>query len=89
MLSSVSFDHRHSRYGHMLQNRYKSIVCQEDTYFTQLIRYIHLNPLRAGTIPRCWHVARKGSGLNIQHFLMENYILIYNLLLVKHGFVKC
>jgi len=29
------------------QNRYKSIVCDEDAYFTELVRYIHLNPLRA------------------------------------------
>lgn len=30
------------------QNRYKSIVCEEDSYFKELVRYIHLNPLRAG-----------------------------------------
>ena len=29
------------------QNRYKSIVCQEDVYLKELVRYIHLNPLRA------------------------------------------
>jgi REP element-mobilizing transposase RayT len=29
------------------QNRYKSIICQEDMYFRELVRYIHLNPLRA------------------------------------------
>ncbi len=31
----------------MFQNRYKSILCDEDAYFTELVRYIHLNPLRA------------------------------------------
>jgi hypothetical protein len=31
----------------LLQNRYKSILCQEETYLLELIRYIHLNPLRA------------------------------------------
>ncbi|MFZ3048908.1 MAG: hypothetical protein WA151_23575 [Desulfatirhabdiaceae bacterium] len=30
------------------QNRYKSILCQEDPYLLELVRYIHLNPLRAG-----------------------------------------
>ncbi len=30
------------------QNRYKSILCQEDTYCLELVRYIHLNPLRSG-----------------------------------------
>ena len=42
-----SFNRRHRRYGHLFQNRYKSIVCEEDTYFKELLRYIHLNPLRA------------------------------------------
>ena len=31
----------------MFQNRYKSILCQEDNYLLELVRYIHLNPLRA------------------------------------------
>jgi REP-associated tyrosine transposase len=30
----------------LFQNRYKSIVCDGDSYFTELVRYIHLNPLR-------------------------------------------
>ena len=47
----VSFNRRHKRHGHLLQNRYKSIVCQEDTYLQELVRYIHLNPLRAGIVP--------------------------------------
>ena len=44
---AVSFNHRHRRHGHVFQNRYKSILCQEDTYLMELVRYIHLNPLRA------------------------------------------
>jgi len=47
----VSFNHRHNRHGQLFQNRYKSIVCQEDAYLKELVRYIHLNPIRAGTIP--------------------------------------
>ena len=47
---AVSFNRRHKRQGHLFQNRYKSILCQEDTYFLELIRYIHLNPLRAGLV---------------------------------------
>ncbi|MBN1602978.1 MAG: hypothetical protein JW915_15320, partial [Chitinispirillaceae bacterium] len=35
---------------HLFQNRYKSIVCEEDTYLLELVRYIHLNPLRAGLV---------------------------------------
>ena len=48
---AVSFNRRHRRSGHLFQNRYKSILCQEDTYLLELVRYIHLNPLRAGIVP--------------------------------------
>jgi putative transposase len=44
---AVYFNHRHRRHGHLFQNRYKSILCQEQPYFQELLRYIHLNPLRA------------------------------------------
>ncbi len=44
---AVSFNKRHMRKGHLFQNRYRSTVCEEDIYLLELIRYIHLNPLRA------------------------------------------
>ena len=44
---AISYNLRHSRHGHLFQNRFKSIVCEEDAYFKELVRYIHLNPLRA------------------------------------------
>ena len=47
---AVSFNRRHKRNGHLFQNRYKSIVCQEDPYLRELVRYIHLNPIRAGIV---------------------------------------
>ncbi len=47
---ALSYNRRHRRYGHLFQNRYKSIVCDGNTYFTELVRYIHLNPLRAGAV---------------------------------------
>jgi putative transposase len=47
---AVSFNLRHNRTGHLFQNRYKSILCQEDAYLLELVRYIHLNPLRAGLV---------------------------------------
>jgi len=40
----------HRRHGHLFQNRFKSILCQEDSYLLELVRYIHLNPLRAGLV---------------------------------------
>jgi len=44
------FNRRHRRRGHLFQNRYKSIVCEEDPYLLELVRYIHLNPLRASLV---------------------------------------
>ncbi len=41
------YNRRHRRHGHLFQNRFKSIVCEEEPYFLELVRYIHLNPLRA------------------------------------------
>src|SRR5262249_47556309 len=46
------FNRRHRRSGHLFQNRYKAILCQEDSYFLELGRYIHLNPVRAGIVKR-------------------------------------
>lgn len=44
------YNRRHRRTGHLFENRYKSILCEEDTYLLALVRYIHLNPIRAGII---------------------------------------
>jgi REP element-mobilizing transposase RayT len=37
----------HRRVGHLFQNRYKSILVQDDAYFQKLVAYIHANPLKA------------------------------------------
>ena len=52
LLSSYAggYNRRHRRHGHLFQNRYKSIIVDEDAYFKELVRYIHLNPLRAGLV---------------------------------------
>ncbi|MFQ6079592.1 MAG: transposase [Thermodesulfobacteriota bacterium] len=47
---AVTFNLRHQRSGHLFQNRYKSIVCEKEPYLLELVRYIHLNPLRAGLV---------------------------------------
>jgi putative transposase len=46
-----SYNRRHQRVGYVFQNRYKSILCDADNYLLELIRYIHLNPMRAGMLP--------------------------------------
>ena len=47
---AITFNRRNQRSGHLFQNRYKSIVCEEEPYLLELVRYIHLNPLRAGMV---------------------------------------
>ena len=47
---AVTFNLIHHRMGHLFQNRYKSIVCDKEAYLVELIRYIHLNPIRAGLV---------------------------------------
>ena len=48
---AAGFNRRHRRSGHLFQNRYKSIICQEEPYLQELLRYIHLNHMRAGIVP--------------------------------------
>ena len=70
---AVSFNRRHRRHGQLFQNRYKSILCQENPYLLELLRYIHLNPLRAGLVsdlkkldkhPYCGHGVLMGKKKN-------------------------
>lgn len=67
---AVSFNQRYHRKGRLFRNRYKSILCQEERYFLELVRYIHLNPLRSGLVsdladldayPYCGHSAVMGT----------------------------
>jgi putative transposase len=67
---ALSFNLRHRRQRHLFQNRYKSIVRQEDAYLMELVRYIHLNPVRAGIVtdvgelkghPYCGHSGLMGK----------------------------
>jgi hypothetical protein len=46
-----TFNRRHKRVGHLFQNRYKSILVEEEPYLLELVRYLHLNPLRAQAVP--------------------------------------
>jgi putative transposase len=47
---AIHYNRRHHRTGHLFQNRYKSIICEEEPYLLELVRYIHLNPLRASVV---------------------------------------
>jgi hypothetical protein len=47
---ALAYNRKYHRHGHLFQNRFKSIVCEKETYLLELVRYIHLNPLRAGKV---------------------------------------
>ena len=79
---AITYNIRHKRHGHLFQNRYKSIVCDEDAYFRELVRYIHLNPLRAKIVktlseldkyPWCGHSVIMGK--KKRDWQDRNYVL--------------
>jgi putative transposase len=45
-----NYNRRHRRSGYVFQNRFASILCDEESYLLELVRYIHLNPMRARLI---------------------------------------
>jgi hypothetical protein len=77
------YNRRHKRSGHLFENRYKSILCDEDNYLLALVRYIHLNPLRANIVktidelnryPFCGHRAIIGKAE--YPWMDTNYVLL-------------
>jgi len=79
---AVNYNRRHNRVGHLFQNRFKSILCQQGAYLLELVRYIHLNPLRANIVtdypslskyPYCGHGVVLGRNKN--DWQDRNYIL--------------
>jgi putative transposase len=78
------FNRRHNRHGQLFQNRYKSILCEEDPYLLELVRYIHLNPLRASIVTEfkqlksyhyCGHAVLMGTTKHAWHH--KDYVLKY------------
>ena len=41
---------RRDRVGHLFQGRYKAVLVDADSYLLELVRHIHLNPVRAGMV---------------------------------------
>lgn len=81
---AVVFNLCHNRAGHLFQNRYKSIVCDEDPYLLELVRYIHLNPIRAGVVscledldgfPWCGHAELAGK--SDRHLIAPDTVLAF------------
>ncbi|HMO81072.1 MAG TPA: transposase [Pyrinomonadaceae bacterium] len=47
---SQYYNKRYNKVGHLFQGRHKAILCQSDPYLARLVRYIHLNPVRANMV---------------------------------------
>ena len=45
------YNRAYKKVGHLFQGRYKAILCQKDAYLLELVRYIHLNPVRSKLVP--------------------------------------
>jgi len=54
---TVWVNRQKGRTGHLFQGRYKAILIDADRYLLALVRYIHLNPIRAGIarVPEDYH----------------------------------
>lgn len=64
------FNRKYKRRGYLFQDRFKSVLCQDMEYARQLIRYVHLNPIRAGAVTslaalRKWAWCGHGYILNV------------------------
>jgi REP element-mobilizing transposase RayT len=75
---AVTFNLVHHRVGHLFQNRYKSIVCDKENYLLELVRYIHLNPIRAGVVKTLEELDRypwSGHTVLMGHWTLEGQVV--------------
>ncbi|WP_187426680.1 transposase [Geothermobacter ehrlichii] len=73
------FNRREQRTGHLFQGRFKALLVDADTYLLELVRYIHLNPLRAGMVNSLqeypWSSHRAYLDLETTPWLTTDYVL--------------
>ena len=76
------FNLRYGEVGHLFQGRYKAILCDKDAYLLELVRYIHLNPVRAkiAKAPEdyVWtghlsYLGKGGKGLIDEDFVLNQF----------------
>jgi len=62
------FNRRHQRCGHLFEGRFKALIVEKENYFAEVLRYVVLNPVRAGMIKRSedyrWSSYRATAGLD-------------------------
>ena len=94
---AIYYNHRHDRQGHLFQNRYKSILCQENNYLLELVRYIHLNPLRGKLVkdikqldkyPYCGHSVIVGNTNNSWQEINKILALFHDRRYLAHRYYK-
>jgi len=73
---------RYHRMGHLFQGRYKALLVDENGYLLELVRYIHLNPVRSGLVARpedyewCGHQAYLGK-VNIAWLTSDSVLALF------------
>jgi REP element-mobilizing transposase RayT len=76
------FNRRYGEVGHLFQGRHKAILCDKDAYLLELVRYIHLNPVRANIVKRPedyeWtghlsYLGRGAQGLIDEGFVLDQF----------------
>jgi putative transposase len=62
------FNHEHKRCGHLFAGRFKAFLVEKEAYFTEVLRYVVLNPVRAGMVKSpemyAWSSYRSTAGLD-------------------------
>lgn len=70
---------RQHRVGHLFQGRFKALLVDADSYLLELVRYIHLNPVRAGLVSDpadyAWSGHRAYLGAAQVHWLTTDWVL--------------
>jgi putative transposase len=69
----------HNRIGHLFQGRHKAILVDADSYLLGLIRYVHLNPIRAQLVTKVeeyqWSSYRAYMGYEYFSWLTCDWVL--------------
>ncbi len=70
---------RQCRVGHLFQGRFKALLVDADSYLLELVRYIHLNPVRAGLVSDpvdyAWSGHQAYVGMTKIHWLTTDWVL--------------
>jgi putative transposase len=65
--------------GHLFQGRYRALLVDANSYLLELVRYIHLNPVRAGLVDEPsaypWSGQRAYLGEEVLPWLTTEWVL--------------